>query len=504
MAIQATQPYWSELARPQFPALHEDLSTDVCIVGAGIAGLTTAYLLLRAGKRVVVLEKDEIAGGESGRTTAHITHALDDRYFELEQLHGILGSRYAAASHTAAIDQIETIVREHAIECDFRRVNGYLFNPPEQPLDILTRELDAAHRAGLGAVTLIQGAPIEFATGPCLLFPRQAQFHPLKYLIALANLIVEQGGHIFTHSAVSAVRGGGNAMVTTRAGARVHAQDIVLATNTPANDVLVVHTKQAPYRTYVLAFAIAPGSVVPGLFWDTADPYHYVRIAEGDIHDMLIVGGEDHKTGQEDDGALRFEELEHWTRERFPAAGAIAFRWSGQVMEPVDGLAYIGSNPLDASNVYIATGDSGNGMTHGTIAGILLRDLLLGQANEWAGLYAPHRKTLRAADEFVHENLNVALQYIDWIKPGNYASADVIPIDCGGIIRDGAQKIAVYRDADNRLHTCSAACPHLGCVVAWNNTEKSWDCPCHGSRFDAFGRLVNGPALADLTRVNFS
>lgn len=497
-----TQPVWSSTARPQYFHLSEDISTDVCIVGAGIVGLTTAYLLAKAGKRVVVVERNEIASGESGRTTAHITHALDDRYFNLEQNFGKDGTRIAAQSHTAAIDLIESIVNEHNIACDFERLDGYLFVAPGQSVEVLTRELEAVRNAGLNEVIMVERAPVDFDTGPCLQFPRQAQFHPLKYLSALAELAIERGTRIFTQSPVRELRGGVNAYVLLENGARVHAQDIVVATNSPINDTVVMHTKQAPYRTYVVALELER-SMPKILLWDTADPYHYVRTARIDDRNVLIVGGEDHKSGQDDYGELRFEELVHWARERFPFTGNILFRWSGQILEPIDGMAYIGNNPLDANNVYIATGDSGNGMTHGTVAAIILNDLLLQRDNAWASLYAPSRKTLSAAGEFFYENLNVAAQYTEWIKSGEYSSVDEIPRANGGIVRDGIHKIAVYRDADNCLHKYNAACSHLGCVVAWNGVEGSWDCPCHGSRFDPYGRVVSGPARIDLTPLNF-
>jgi Rieske Fe-S protein len=267
----------------------------------------------------------------------------------------------------------------------------------------------------------------------------------------------------------------------------------VCATNTPIIDWLVIHSKQAAYRTFAIGARVPPSSVLRALYWDTADPYHYVRLA-GDI---LVAGGEDHKTGQEDDALDRFRRLEEWSRERFPI-GAVEFRWSGQVMEPVDGLAYIGRNPGDKGHIFVATGDSGQGMTHGTIAGMLIRDLILGRANEWERLYDPSRKSLRSAAEYVRENLNVAKQYIDYVTPGEAQSEDQIRPGEGAVIRHGLQKLAVYRDETGRLHRASAVCPHLGCVVHWNSLERTWDCPCHGSRFGVDGSVLNGPAAGGL------
>jgi nitrite reductase/ring-hydroxylating ferredoxin subunit len=294
----------------------------------------------------------------------------------------------------------------------------------------------------------------------------------------------------------------------------VTARAVVVATNTPVNDRVAIHTKQAPYRTYVVGARVPRGSVPDILLWDTPDPYHYVRLQRGSRgeggdesggSDVLIVGGEDHKTGQANDADERFSRLEAWTRERFPQVESFVYRWSGQVMEPVDGMAFIGRNPLDSDNVYIATGDSGNGMTHGTIAGILLTDLIQGRENRWAELYDPSRKplSLSAAKDFAEENLNVAVQYTDHVTPGEVSDESEIRAGEGAVIRRGLSKVACYRDESGALHERSAVCTHLGCVVQWNSGEKSWDCPCHGSRFHRTdGHVVNGPANVALAEVD--
>jgi glycine/D-amino acid oxidase-like deaminating enzyme/nitrite reductase/ring-hydroxylating ferredoxin subunit len=490
---------------PEFPPVSAHLRTGVCIVGAGISGLTTAYLLAREGRPVVVIDDGPIVSGETERTTAHLSNALDDRYHELERLFGEEGMQLAAESHTAAIDTIERICREENIDCGFSRVDGYLFNPSGVEDDNLRRELEAAHRAGLSDVEMVERAPlISFNTGPALLFPRQGQFHPLRYLAALARAITRLGGSIFSHTHATKINGGPGASVETHHGWRIECEAIVVATNTPINDRVTIHTRQRPYRTYVIGLSVPVGTIPRVLYWDTEDPYHYVRLESADptpgqpARDVLIVGGEDHETGQANDTEDRFVRLERWTRERFPMAGEVRFRWSGQVMEPVDALAYIGRNPGDADNVYIATGDSGHGMTHGTIAGLLLTDLLQGRTNRWAELYNPSRLVPHAATEYVADNLHMAAQYADWFTRGDAATEDDLPAGCGAVIRRGAQKVAIYRDELGRLHECSAVCPHLGGIVNWNDTEKTWDCPVHGSRFDPFGEVVNGPANTNL------
>ena len=503
---QAHNSVWMATAdTPSQPQLQENIRTDVCIVGAGISGLTTAYLLTQEGRSVVVLDDGPIGGGMTGRTTAHLTNAFDDRYFEVEKLHGEEGARLTAASHTEAIDKVEEIVRKEQIDCGFARVDGFLFAPPPDNEELLDKELAAARRAGLTDVEKVTRAPCDpFDTGPALRFPRQAQFHPLTYLSGLTRVVRRNGGRLFNQTHATTIEGGENARVETSHGPVVTCDVIVVATNTPVNDRVAIHTKQAPYVTYVIGAAVPKDSIMHALYWDTLHPYHYIRLLTLKDHDVLIVGGEDHKTGQADDCADRYSRLEQWTRERFPQAGAIEFRWSGQVMEPADYLAFIGKNPLDSDNVFIATGDSGQGITHGTIAGILLTDLIQGRRNPWEDIYSPSRVTLRAAKEYAGENINVAGQFADYVTAGDLKSVDELKPGHGAIMREGLSKIAVYRDDSGTIHRRSAVCPHLGCVVSWNSCERTWDCPCHGSKFTAEGRVYNGPANSDLSEVDGS
>ncbi len=491
---------------PEFGPLAHEASADVCVVGAGIAGLTVGYLLAREGKSVVVLDDGPVAGGETARTTAHLVNALDDRYYELERLHGERGARLAAESHTAAVDQIEEIIEREGIDCDFERLDGYLFVGPGQSTEQLGHELRAAHRCGLTEIKYVERLPYEaYDFGAALHFPYQGQFHILKYMNGLARAYTNLGGRLHTHTHADKIEGDGEtARVTTAEGHVVTASAVVVATNTPVNDLVSIHTKQAPYRTYVVGARVPKGAVPRMLVWDTEDPYHYVRLQSVDeASDVLIVGGEDHKTGQADDFDERFRRLEEWTRERFPSVEAFEYRWSGQVMEPVDGLAYIGRNPGDADNVYIATGDSGNGMTHGTIAGMLIRDLILGHDNAWATLYDPSRLSLRAGGEYARENLNVAAQYADYLTGGEVSTPDEVAPGTGAIMRRGLSKVALFRDDNGTLHEFSAVCTHLGCVVDFNDKERSWDCPCHGSRFDPTdGHVLNGPAIEGLSPIN--
>jgi glycine/D-amino acid oxidase-like deaminating enzyme/nitrite reductase/ring-hydroxylating ferredoxin subunit len=479
---------------PHFPALEADREAEVCVIGAGIAGLTTAYLLARGGRDVAVVDLGRIGGQETPRTTAHLTNAIDDRIGEMERLHGESGARLAVESHGAAIDRIEAIVREESIDCDFERLDGYLFAGAGDGPDALDDELEAARRMGLAGVERLDRAPIDaYDTGPCLRFPRQGTFHPLQYLAALCGAIRRDGGRLFGDTRVVEVESGDSLRVRTAAGREIRARSVVVATNAPIHERFAIHTKQAPYRTYVIALEVPPGAIRPALYWDTGFPYHYVRLGRDATAEYLVVGGEDHRTGRADDGAERHAALESWTRERFPEAGRVAYRWSGQVMEPVDGVAFIGR--MGDEGVYLVSGDSGQGITHGTIAGMLLSDLIEGRPNPWAELYDPSRVTPAATPEYLKENLITSAGFAAWVTPGD--ATELAP-GSGAVHRRGLAKVAVYRDDRGELHERSAACTHLGCVVAWNTAESTWDCPCHGSRFDAYGRVTHGPAVGDL------
>src|ERR671922_356434 len=403
-----TEPLWfKDIRHPiKFNKLSKNVTVDVAIVGGGIAGITSAYLLSSSGKDVAILDDGCIGSGETGRTTAHITHALDDRYYDIERIHGKKGAKLAAESHTAAIDMIESIVTSESIDCDFERLDGYLFLDPTDNEKSLQNELEATHRAGILRTERGISPPLQsFNNIPCIRFPNQAQFQPLKYLAGLAQAIARSGGLVFTETHAQEVTATG---IKTTSGYRIRAKKIVVATNAPIIDkISKIYDKQNAYRTYVIAAQIKKGAVPKALYWDTGNhnaknlvpPYHYVRIQklkDDENYDLLIVGGEDHGTGNADDMDRRYDALNSWARKYFPTED-IVYRWSGQVLEPKDSMAFIGRNPRDRrKNIFIATGDSGNGMTHGTIAGMLLTDLILGKKkkkkNRWVDLYNPSRK----------------------------------------------------------------------------------------------------------------
>jgi glycine/D-amino acid oxidase-like deaminating enzyme/nitrite reductase/ring-hydroxylating ferredoxin subunit len=494
-----TVSYWeaSETLIDRRPAAPAEV--DVCVVGGGIAGLTTAYLLCGAGRRVAVLDDGLIGGGETSRTTAHLTNAIDDRFYRIEQWHGEAKARLAAESHTRAIDEIQRIAQAERIDCDLIRLDGYLFEAEESE-DDLEKEIVAAHRCGLTEVDWAPAPPVEGMTSErCLRFPNQGQFHILKYLSGLARSIESSGGVLVPHTRVVDWTGGDSPFVEIEGGAKLWAHSLVLATNYPLKSKMFA---QLPaYRTYAIAIPIPPGSFPKALLWDTGDPYHYVRTQPDGDKDLLIVGGEDHRTGQENDGAERFERLAEWAGHHLGVGGEAVYRWSGQCLETHDGLAFLGSYSEDEPNVYLITGDSGMGMTHGTIGGMIVSDLILGRKNPWTDVYSPSRIATQSITEAVPELVSSTVPYKEWLTSGDVASENDILNGEGAVIRDGIKKIAVYRDKEGTLHRRSAVCTHMGCIVGFNNLEKTWDCPCHGSRFSALGQPINAPALAPLEKL---
>lgn len=509
--------YWycTSKETPVRPPLDQNLGVDVCVIGAGVAGLSCAYELSRQGRSVIVLDQGDVGGGETGRSTAHLSSAVDDRFSRIEALHGMDRARICYESHAAAIRWFADVIHRENIACDFEQLDGYLFRPPGEAESVITTELDAAHRAGMSEARLVARAPLPaFDTGVAIRFPHQAQCDPLALVNGLAAACERKGVRIFSGTHVESLERPGK--VQCSLGVEIEANAIIVATNAPINNLISIPLRQSAYRTYAIAMPVTRGTIPRALYWDSSQEpgdaggaYHYARFsgrggADGSddaVDEFLLVGGEDHKTGQANDAVQRWGRLARWANERFPVSGPVVSRWSGQVMEPVDGIAFIGRSPSMSDGVFMVTGDSGMGITHAAIGAILISDLMAGRSNSWESLYDPARKTIASLPRLVGEAMNTAVQYFDWLSPGDVENKGAIRSGEGAIVRDGIRLLACYRDRLGRLHVRSAVCPHLGGIVHWNAAESSWDCPCHGSRFSCMGEVICGPAVSNLGNV---
>jgi glycine/D-amino acid oxidase-like deaminating enzyme/nitrite reductase/ring-hydroxylating ferredoxin subunit len=487
------------------PPLTSDAECDVVVIGSGIAGLSTAYELSRFGRSVIVIDRGGIGNGMTARTTAHLATELDDFYSELIRVRGEDEARVYHDSQVAAVNRIEAICRDEGIDADFTRVDGYLFPAEPDHRADLEEEYQACRAIGVD-VEWVERAPVPgIDTGMALRFPDQGRFHPTKYLRGLARAILDRGGRIYANTThVGDQETDEGVEITTEAGPVIRARAAVFCTNSPTNDKVAIHTKQLPDRTYVVAGRVPKGSVPDALVWDTYEAYHYVRIQPlSEAEDLLIVGGGDHRSGEAYDMEERLDELEDWTRARYPSFTAAEYRWSGQVLEPIDFMPFSGRNPGN-TNIYIHTGDSGQGITNGVAGSLTILPLIIGEDSRYAPVLDPSRKSATSTasiGEFVRGQAGVVKNYAEYIGPGDVQSEDELQPGEGALIRSGLAQVATYKAEDGSIIRRSAVCTHMGCLVHWNDFEKCWDCPCHGSQFAPDGQVLNGPAVKPLAAV---
>jgi glycine/D-amino acid oxidase-like deaminating enzyme/nitrite reductase/ring-hydroxylating ferredoxin subunit len=506
MRVRASSSHWTDAASARrYPSLDRDLRVDVVIVGGGITGLTAAYLLSRNGFKVAVIERRRLTGVDTSNTSAHVTAVTDTRLSALVRAFGEDHARASWDAGYAAIDSIHRTIRDLGIDCGFAWVPGYLHASPfvdvsRGEVDLLKEEVDAATSLGFDA-RYLDSVPLFGRPG--VEYPGQARFHPRKYLEALARAVEQNAGMIFEDSAVEDVTDEPRAAVAN--GHRIECRDVVIATHTPIMghagllSATTLQTKLALYSTYAVGGRVATGRVPDALFWDLDDPYHYLRIDPQPGFDYVIFGGEDHKTGQQDDTSQCVERLEGKLKQILPAVD-VADHWSGQVIETNDGLPFIGET---ARGQFAATGFSGNGMTFGTLAAMMAADAVMGRANPWAELFDTSRTKVRGGLwDYLKENKDYPYYLIrDRFAGPEARNLRDIPRGTGRITDADGTLVAAFRADDGGVTTLSPICTHMGCHVEWNDAERTWDCPCHGSRFLPDGDVLSGPAESPLEKV---
>ena len=500
-----TNSFWyEEVGLEKRPVLTANAECDLLVVGSGIAGLSTAYEAARWGWKVIVIDRAETIGGVmTPRTTAHLATELDDYYHYLIKAVGEDHARIYHESQVAAVNRIEAICGDERIDADFKRLDGYLIPAEQAHMSDLQDEYEACRAIDV-PVEWVDESPMPLPEGTrALRFPNQGRFHPLKYIRGLIKAIEGREGRIFGSTVyVDHREDDDGVVIETEGGPAIRARAAVFATNSPVNDKVTIHTKQVPMRTYVIAGPVPKGAVADALIWDTLDAYHYVRLQPlGDEH-LLIVGGEDHRTGEATDMEDRFERLERWARDRFARLGEVGYRWSGQVMEPVDYMPYSGRNPRNR-NIYVHTGDSGQGITNGVAGALNIAALLFDQKAHFAEVLDPSRKPKAGTSlaDFLTGRAKDVKNLSEYVTSGDVASVDDLKPGDGAVIRRGLAKVAAYREKDGKLVERSATCTHVGCIVHWNPLETCWDCPCHGSQFQPDGSVINGPAIRPLAEV---
>ncbi|QRR00097.1 FAD-dependent oxidoreductase [Dyadobacter sandarakinus] len=475
---------------------------DVLVVGAGITGLTAALLMQREGKKCIVCDAFQAGYGTTGGTTAHINTFADTTYAEVEQKFSEEASRQFAEAIARSVGTIHNLVTTYSIDCDFEWKDGYVYAEDEQETKELQDLYESALRAGV-ETEQVADAPAPLPYQAAVRFPKQAQFHPLKYIRGLQKEFLSLGGRVIENTLIDSVEKDGEYLIAKSGEREIKTKAVVYATHIPPGGINVLHMRNAPYRSYVIAATLKEDVYPEGLIYDSQDPYHYFRTHVIDGQKYLISGGHDHKTGH-GDPEQSFADLIAYTSKCYPV-DQVTTQWSSQYYVPSDGLPYIGHLPGTSDGIYAATGYNGNGMILGTVAAMVMSDLVVKGSSPYEKLFNPARvKPMGAFTEFIKENADVAGRFIaDRFGIEEMESVKEIPADSGKLVEFQGQKLAVYRDKTGTVEALNPVCKHAGCIVNWNNSEKTWDCPCHGARYDQKGNVLTGPAREKLDRVAF-
>jgi len=491
------QSYWmASTPQTDYPVLNENIKADVAIIGGGIAGISCAYLLAKEGIKVAIIEADHILQGTTGHTTAKITSQHGLIYDKIKnQISAELAQQYAAANESA-IRLIEKITNDHHIDCDFTLQTAYLFTQQDEYIQQINDETKAAASLGIKA-TYLEEIPFSIPIKAAVRFDNQAQFHPRKYLLALAREIINIGSYIFEQSRVIDIEENNPYILTTAQGKKISAEKVIIASHYPCyNKAGLYFTRIYSERSY--AVAIKSGKKYPGgMYINAEQPTRSLRNQLTPDGEIILVGGEHHKTGQGEDTIKHYEALIDFAKEIFTVED-IPYRWSTQDCMTLDDIPYIGRFTANTPNLYITTGYGKWGMTNSTASAMLLRDLIIKGTSPWEEVYDPSRQTLAAsAKNFLVENLDVAEKFITGKLSPLPKDVDIAPGE-GKIVEANGQRTGAYRDEKGTLHLVDTTCTHLGCELSWNSAEKYWDCPCHGSRFSYEGEIIDGPTVKPL------
>ncbi|KAA9034544.1 FAD-dependent oxidoreductase [Ginsengibacter hankyongi] len=476
-----------------------EITYDVLIVGGGITGISTGLLLQKAGKKCLIAEAATIGFGTTGGTTAHLNNFMDSPYSEIAKNFGEDNAQLVCTAANNAIGLIKKNIADYNINCDFSEQKGYLFSQGEKQ----DKELDEIYEASLkaGCHVIYSGSiPLPVTFRKAVLFENQAQFHSTKYLYGIAKAFEDAGGTLLQGCRITNVKDGESLEVTSDRGT-IRAKALIYATHVPPG-VNILHFRCAPYRSYAMAIKLANDNYPANLAYDMYDPYHYYRTQEVDGEKYLIAGGEDHKTGHVENTNMCFTKLESYLRGYFNIE-SIPFKWSSQYYQPVDGLPYIGHLPGNPSNVYVATGYGGNGITYSHVAARVLTDILVKGSSEYEKLFSPARvKPMAGFEDFIKESADVVAKLIGGLFPSPKMEelADMAHGEAK-VVKYQGQSIALFKDEGGKVHAVNPACTHIDCQVSWNNAERSWDCPCHGSRFNGDGKMLTAPARKDLEKI---